>query len=60
MPTSSALDIVAKEQNIPLFEVPTGWKFFGNLMDSGMLGKVDYHPFICGEESYVFFYYLMC
>merc|ERR1712050_258552 len=35
MPTSAALDRVAKELNIECFEVPTGWKFFGNLMDSG-------------------------
>jgi phosphoglucomutase len=35
MPTSCALDIVAKKLGIPCFEVPTGWKFFGNLMDSG-------------------------
>eukprot|EP00438_Fugacium_kawagutii_P009412 Skav202023 [mRNA] locus=scaffold1138:136603:144860:+ [translate_table: standard] len=41
MPTSAALDLVAKkilgfaQKNIPCFEVPTGWKFFGNLMDSG-------------------------
>lgn len=35
MPTSCALDLVAKKLGIPYFEVPTGWKFFGNLMDSG-------------------------
>merc|ERR1712139_561074 len=34
MPTSGALDIVAREKGIPFFEVPTGWKFFGNFMDS--------------------------
>lgn len=45
MPTSCALDRVAAAHNIPLYEVPTGWKFFGNLMDSGKLG-------ICGEESF--------
>ena len=34
MPTSGALDRVAKAKGIVAFEVPTGWKFFGNLMDS--------------------------
>ena len=34
MPTSAALDKVAEKLNIPFFEVPTGWKFFGNLMVS--------------------------
>merc|ERR1719326_768758 len=55
MPTSGALDIVAKEKNLPYFEVPTGWKFFGNLMDSGTSyfpDKQTYTPFICGEESF--------
>merc|ERR1712176_1278113 len=55
MPTSGALDIVAKEKGIPYFEVPTGWKFFGNLMDSGTSyfpDKATYTPFICGEESF--------
>merc|ERR1712060_1007418 len=55
MPTSGALDIVAKAKNLPYFEVPTGWKFFGNLMDSGTKyfpGKPTYTPFICGEESF--------
>lgn len=47
MPTSGALDLVCKARNIPLFETPTGWKFFGNLMDAG-----KYSPFICGEESF--------
>jgi len=45
MPTSGALDFVAKKLNIPFFEVPTGWKYFGNLMDSEQLS-------ICGEESF--------
>ncbi|RKP14636.1 hypothetical protein BJ684DRAFT_18964 [Piptocephalis cylindrospora] len=45
MPTSQALDRVAKRLGIPHYEVPTGWKFFGNLMDSGKLS-------ICGEESF--------
>merc|ERR1719265_345094 len=55
MPTSGALDIVAKEKGIDCFEVPTGWKFFGNLMDSGTSyfpDKKTYTPFICGEESF--------
>merc|ERR1712003_424207 len=55
MPTSGALDIVAKEKGLPYFEVPTGWKFFGNLMDSGTSyfpDKATYTPFICGEESF--------
>lgn len=43
MPTSAALDLVAQQLNVPMFEVPTGWKFFGNLMDAGKLS-------ICGEE----------
>ncbi len=45
MPTSCALDRVCKAKNIPFFETPTGWKFFGNLMDTP-----KYTPFICGEE----------
>lgn len=45
MPTSAALDRVAEKLNLPFFEVPTGWKFFGNLMDAGKLS-------ICGEESF--------
>jgi phosphoglucomutase len=45
MPTSAAVDRVAAELGIPCFETPTGWKFFGNLMDAG---KVD----LCGEESF--------
>jgi len=55
MPTSCALDIVAKKLGIPYFEVPTGWKFFGNLMDSGTAAFPNspvYTPFICGEESF--------
>merc|ERR1712066_1060958 len=55
MPTSGALDIVAKAKGLPYFEVPTGWKFFGNLMDSGTSyfpDKATYTPFICGEESF--------
>ncbi|XP_073059456.1 phosphoglucomutase, cytoplasmic [Primulina eburnea] len=45
MPTSAALDVVATSLNLKFFEVPTGWKFFGNLMDAGMCS-------ICGEESF--------
>ncbi len=44
MPTSSALDRVAQGLGIPVFETPTGWKFFGNLLDAGEVG-------LCGEES---------
>jgi len=56
MPTSGALDLVAKKKKIPVFVTPTGWKFFGNLMDSGeekyFPGKQSYVPFLCGEESF--------
>jgi len=45
MPTSGAVDRVAAKLNVPSFETPTGWKFFGNLMDAG---KVT----LCGEESF--------
>jgi phosphoglucomutase len=45
MPTSAAADRVAAALNIPCFETPTGWKFFGNLMDAD---KVT----LCGEESF--------
>lgn len=45
MPTSTASDRVAKALGIPCYETPTGWKFFGNLLDAG---KVT----MCGEESY--------
>ncbi|EUC57313.1 PGM2-phosphoglucomutase, putative [Rhizoctonia solani AG-3 Rhs1AP] len=45
MPTSNAIDYVAKAKGVEVFEVPTGWKFFGNLMDAGRLS-------ICGEESF--------
>ncbi|KAH6828207.1 phosphoglucomutase [Perilla frutescens var. hirtella] len=45
MPTSGALDRVAQKLNLPFYEVPTGWKFFGNLMDAGQLS-------VCGEESF--------
>lgn len=53
MPTSGAVDLVAKDLNFALFETPTGWKYFGNLMDSkAIFGGTDYTPFICGEESF--------
>ena len=45
MPTSTAADRVADSLNIKCFETPTGWKFFGNLLDAGEIT-------ICGEESY--------
>lgn len=45
MPTASAVDLVAKALNKEMFEVPTGWKYFGNLMDAGRLC-------LCGEESF--------
>jgi len=44
MPTSGAADRVADKLGIPLYETPTGWKFFGNLLDAGLAT-------ICGEES---------
>lgn len=52
MPTSAALDRVAAKLGLKLFEVPTGWKFFGNLMDSAKLGGEALNPFLCGEESF--------
>jgi phosphoglucomutase len=53
MPTSGAVDRVAKDLGFDFFETPTGWKFFGNLMDSKVLFKgKDYTPFLCGEESF--------
>ena len=45
MPTSAAVDQVAKALQIPCFETPTGWKFFGNLMDANKIT-------LCGEESF--------
>ena len=44
MPTSTAADRVAEKLGIAIFETPTGWKFFGNLLDAGLVT-------ICGEES---------
>jgi phosphoglucomutase len=53
MPTSGAVDRVAADLGFDLFETPTGWKYFGNLMDSKAIFKgTDYTPFICGEESF--------
>jgi phosphoglucomutase len=45
MPTSAAADRVAEKLGLPCFETPTGWKFFGNLLDAGKAT-------ICGEESF--------
>ena len=45
MPTSAAADRVAEKLGIGMYETPTGWKFFGNLLDAG---KVT----VCGEESF--------
>ncbi|KAH8380609.1 hypothetical protein KR009_011638 [Drosophila setifemur] len=45
MPTASAVDLVGKKLGKEVFEVPTGWKYFGNLMDAGRLC-------LCGEESF--------
>ena len=44
MPTSCALDRVAAELGIPCYETPTGWKYFGSLLDANMAT-------LCGEES---------
>ena len=45
MPTSAAVDRVAKALGIASYETPTGWKFFGNLLDAGRVT-------LCGEESF--------
>ena len=45
MPTSQATDRVAEKLGIECFETPTGWKFFGNLLDAGRIA-------FCGEESF--------
>jgi phosphoglucomutase len=45
MPTSAAVDRVAKALRIESYETPTGWKFFGNLLDAG-------RATLCGEESF--------
>jgi phosphoglucomutase len=44
MPTTGAADRVAKALGVPCFETPTGWKYFGNLLDAGRIT-------LCGEES---------
>ncbi|MEJ1410940.1 MAG: alpha-D-glucose phosphate-specific phosphoglucomutase, partial [Candidatus Sedimenticola sp. (ex Thyasira tokunagai)] len=45
MPTSQAADRVAEELGLACYETPTGWKFFGNLLDAGKIA-------LCGEESF--------
>lgn len=45
MPTSGAIDLVAKKKGVECYEVPTGWKFFCGLFDSDKMN-------ICGEESF--------
>ncbi|MGB5454708.1 MAG: alpha-D-glucose phosphate-specific phosphoglucomutase [Gammaproteobacteria bacterium] len=45
MPTSQAIDRVAAAKDIACYETPTGWKFFGNLLDAGKIT-------LCGEESF--------
>ena len=45
MPTSRALDTVAKHLGIDCYETPTGWRFFCNLLEAGRIG-------LCGEESF--------
>jgi phosphoglucomutase len=45
MPTSQAADRVAEQMGVECFETPTGWKFFGNLLDAGRIT-------LCGEESF--------
>ncbi|TCK28724.1 phosphoglucomutase [Ancylobacter aquaticus] len=45
MPTSGAADRVAEKLGVTCYETPTGWKFFGNLLDAGLAT-------VCGEESF--------
>ncbi len=45
MPTSAAADRVARKLGVPCYETPTGWKYFGNLLDAGRIT-------LCGEESF--------
>ncbi len=45
MPTSRAVDVVAASQGLPCYETPTGWRFFCNLLEAGLIG-------LCGEESF--------
>ena len=44
-PTAPAVDRVAEAKQLKVYETPTGWKFFGNLMDAGLIS-------LCGEESF--------
>ncbi len=45
MPTSRALDTVARQLGLPCYETPTGWRYFCNLLEAGLIG-------LCGEESF--------
>lgn len=45
MPTSGAVDLVAQKKGVKCFDTPTGWKYFGNLLDDGQIC-------LCGEESF--------
>ncbi len=45
MPTSNAVDFVAAHKNLPIYRTPTGWKYFGNLLQSKRIA-------LCGEESF--------
>jgi phosphoglucomutase len=45
MPTSRAIDVVAEHMGIPCYETPTGWRFFCDLLEGGLIG-------LCGEESF--------
>ncbi len=45
MPTSAAVDMVARQKGFPVFETPTGWKFFGSLLGARKIA-------LCGEESF--------
>ena len=45
MPTSGAVDKVVKKMGVQLYQTPTGWKFFGNLMEKGWIS-------MCGQESF--------
>jgi len=45
MPTSAAVDRVAEKKGLECFDTPTGWKYFGNLLDAGRIS-------LCGEESF--------
>ncbi|MBQ4471808.1 MAG: alpha-D-glucose phosphate-specific phosphoglucomutase [Alphaproteobacteria bacterium] len=45
MPTSSAVDMVAERKKLPLYKTPTGWKFFGSLLENKKIS-------LCGEESF--------